>query len=136
MKRILLGASAVVLLAGFATAQTVASNDTPPPPPPQDQQADGPDSQGGGWFSGRRHGRHHGKMDHGKQNGRDGGGPGMHLNGKGFGIMVGPGHGLRINCGDEPMKDCIAAAQPLIDALGKLDFKMPPPPAGAVAPAQ
>ena len=136
MKRILLGACAVVLLAGFATAQTANSPGNPPPPPPQGQQADGPDSQGGGWFSGHRHGRHHGEMGRGMQNGRDGGGQGMHMEGKGFGLMVGPGHGLHVNCGDEPIKDCITSAQPLIDALGKLDFKMPPPPAGAVVPAQ
>ena len=136
MKRILLGACAAVLMAGFAMAQTASTNGNPPPPPPQDQQADGPDSQGGGWFSGRRHGRHHGQMGLGMQNGMDRGGPGMHMDGKGFGLMVGPGHGLHVNCGDEPIKDCIASAQPLIDALGKLDFKMPTPPAGAAAPAQ
>lgn len=135
MKRILLGACAVVLMAGFATAQTATTNGNPPPPPPQDQQADGPDSQGGGWFSGWRHGRHHGEMGRGMRNGRDGGGPGMHMDGKGFGFMVGPGHGLHVSCGDEPIKDCIASAQPLIDALGKLDFKMPAPAAGAVPPA-
>lgn len=136
MKRILLGACAVVLMAGFAMAQTASTNGNPPPPPPQDQQADGPDSQGGGWFSGRRHGRHHGQMGPGMQNGRDGGGPGMRMEGKGFDIRVGAGHALHINCGEELMKDCIASAQPLIDALGKLDFKMPPPPTDAVPPAQ
>lgn len=137
MKRILLGACAVVLLAGFATAQTVSTNGNPPPPPPQDQQADGPDSEGGGWFSGHRHGRHHGEMGGPMQNGMGvGGGPGMRMEGKGFGLMVGPGHFLHVNCGEEPMKDCITSAQPLIDALGKLDFKMPPPPASAVPPAQ
>ena len=133
MKRILLGACAVVLVSGFAMAQTATTNANPPPPPAQDQQADDADSQGGGWFSGRRHGRHHGQKGHGMQNRGGRGGPGMQIDGKGFGLMVGPGHGLRINCGDEPMKDCIAAAQPLIDALGKLDFKSP---AAAVAPAQ
>jgi opacity protein-like surface antigen len=136
MKRILLGACAVVLLAGIAMAQAATNNDNPPPPPPQDQQANGPDSGDGGWFSGYRHGRHHGERGGPMQNGADGGGPGMRMDGKGFGIMVGPGHGLHVNCGNEPMKDCIASAQPLIEALGKLDFKMPPPPAGAVPPAQ
>lgn len=142
MKRILLGTCAVVLLAGIATAQTATPN-APPPPPAQDQQANGSDDQDGGWFNRRHHGRHGGHM--GRQGmgmgqpGMDGpgmNGPGMHMEGKGFGIMVGRGHALHVNCGDEPMKDCIASAQPLIDALGKLDFKMPPPPAGAVSPAQ
>ncbi len=136
MKRILLGACAVVLLAGIATAQTANTNGNPPPPPPQDQQANGPDSQGEGWFSGRRHGRHHGQMASGMQDRGGRGGPGMQMEGKGFDIRVGAGHGLHINCGEEPMKDCIASAQPLIDALSKVDFKMPPPPAGAVPPAQ
>lgn len=136
MKSILLGACTVVLLAGLATAQTVNANGNPPPPPPQDQQADGPDSQGGGWFGGHRHGRHHGDMGGPMGNDRGEGRPGMQMQGKGFGIMVGRGHALHVNCGDEPMKDCIASAQPLIDALGKLDFKMPPPPMGAVPPAQ
>jgi opacity protein-like surface antigen len=130
MKRILLGACAVVLLAGIATAQTATTN-PPAPPAPQDQQANGPDDQGGGWFSGKRHGDHGGR--HG---GRHGGDMGQGQQGKGFDIRVGAGHGLHINCGDEPMKDCIASAQPLIDALSKVDFKMPPPPAGAVPPAQ
>ncbi len=136
MKRILLGACALVVLAGIATAQTATPDNNPPPPPPQEQQANGPDSQGGGWFSGRRHGGHHGEMGRGMRNGMGMGGPGMRMDGKGFGIMVGPGHGLHVNCGDEPIKDCIASAQPLIDALGKLDFKAPVPPAGAVQPAQ
>lgn len=131
MKQFLIGACAVMLLTAVAFAQTAATN---PPPPAQDQQvdgqqADGQQSDGGGWFSGGRRGHrghHGGRGDMMMQGG----------NGKGFNIMVGPGHGLHINCGDEPMKDCIAAAQPLIDALGKLDFKMPPPPVGAVPPAQ
>lgn len=141
MKKILLGACAVVLMAGFAMAQTATNA---PPPPPPGQQMDGPDQQGGwgGWWG---HGRRHGwRGDHGERMSGEGGpggpdGPGrlgLQRDGKGFGLMVGRGHGLHVNCGEEPMKDCIAAAQPLIDALGKLDFKMPPPPAGAVAPAQ
>jgi opacity protein-like surface antigen len=122
MKRILLGACVVVLMAGFATAQT-ANNNPPPPLPPDQQQAD-PDDQGqGGWWGGHRGGHHRGDRMRG---GLDGGGPAMQA--KGFALMVGGGHGLHMNCGEEPMKECIAAAQPLIDSLGKLDFKMPPPP--------
>jgi hypothetical protein len=132
MKRIILAASAAVLFAGLATAQTTTP--TNPPPPAQDQRADGPDGQDdGGWFGwGHRGGRHgdHGGRGPGGPGGRDGGGPrGMQMDGKGFRIMVGPGHGLSVNCGQEPMKECIASAQPLIDALGKLDFKPPAPPA-------
>lgn len=132
MKRILLGTCAVLLLAGIATAQTATTN--PPPPPAQDQQANGPDDQDGGWFKGRHRGHHGDRMGRhgmgGPGMGEQGmGGPGMQMEGKGFGIMVGRGHALHVNCGDEAIKDCIAAAQPLIDALGKLDFKMPSPPA-------
>jgi hypothetical protein len=116
MKRFMIGTCAVLLLTGVAIAQT-ANN--PPPPPPQDQQADGPQDDGGwmGW------GKHHGRGGHGQMM------RGMMSHGKGFHIMVGPGHGLHVNCGDEPIKDCIASSQVLIDALGKLDFKPPMPPA-------
>jgi hypothetical protein len=39
--------------------------------------------------------------------------------GKGFALMLGNGQGLRINCGEEPMKQCIESAQPFFDALNK-----------------
>jgi hypothetical protein len=135
MKRFVVGALAVLLLTGVAFAQTAGTN--PPSPPPQDQQADGPQNggpqdDGGGWFG---WGRHHGRGGHGKGHGGGYGGMMesmmMGQGGKGFHIMVGPGHGLHINCGEEPMKDCVAAAQPLIDALAKLDFKPPVLPAPA-----
>ena len=134
MKRIILAASAAVLFAGLATAQTANTANPAPPPQAQDQQADGPDGpdgQGdGGWFGWGHRGGHHGGHGGRGPGGRDGGGPrGMQIDGKGFRIMVGPGHGLSVNCGQEEIKDCIASAQPLIDALGKLDFKPPAPPA-------
>jgi hypothetical protein len=105
MKRIILGACAIVVLAGLAVAQTTESN---PPPPPPGEQMDNPDGPGPGW----RHHKRHGGMD-------------MMMKGKGFGIMVGKGHGLHVNCGQEPMKDCIAAAQPLIDAFNKAEATAP-----------
>jgi hypothetical protein len=121
MKRILLGACAVVIMAGFATAQTATTN--PPPPPPQDQQQVGPDANGqngwGDWWSGKRRGHHGGNHMRGGADGGPNGGPGMRMPGKGFNIELSAGRSLHINCGDEPMKECIASAQPLIDALNK-----------------
>ena len=112
MKRFIIGACAVVLLAGVAFAQTATT--TPPPPPgvQVDGQDDGPNGdQGPGW---RKHGKHRGM------------GPMMDMmRGKGFGIMAGRGHALRVNCGEEPIKECIAAAQPLIDAFNKVEATTP-----------
>jgi hypothetical protein len=124
LKRFLVGMGVVVLLGTAALAQTA----TPPVDPAakpalsvDDQTADN-GQQEGGWFN-RKHrgGRHHGGMD----------GPrGEMMMGKGFGLMLGNGQGLRINCGDEPMKQCIEASQPLIDALNKANPGQTP----AVAP--
>ena len=130
LKRFLVGFGVVVLLGTAALAQTA----TPPVDPAakpalsvDDQTADnGPNDgqQDGGWFNWKhRGGRHHG--------GRGMGGPGGGMMmGKGFGLMLGNGQGLRINCGDEPMKQCVDAAQPLIDALNKANPGQTP----AVAP--
>lgn len=132
LKRFLVGFGVVVLLGTAALAQTA----TPPADPAakpaltvDDQTADnGPNDgqQEGGWFNWKhRGGRHHGG------NGPDGrgmGGPMMM--GKGFGLMLANGQGLRINCGDEPMKQCIEAAQPLIETLNKANLGQMP----AVAP--
>jgi hypothetical protein len=113
MKRVLLGACAVMIMAGIASAQTASTN-PPPPPPPQDQQADGQGPEGwGSWWGGKNRGGHHG------HHGGDGMRGGPDMPGKGFSIVVGQGKALRINCGEEPMKDCIASAQPLIEALNK-----------------
>lgn len=110
MKRFIIGACAVVMLADVAFAQTATT--TPPPPP--GVQIDGPDGgpgDGQGW---RKHGKHRGM------------GPMMDMmKGKGFGIMAGPGHALRVNCGEEPIKECVAAAQPLIDAFNKAEVAAP-----------
>jgi hypothetical protein len=121
LKRFLVGFGIVALLGTAALAQTA----TPPVDPAakpavtvDDQSADnGPndDQQKGGWFNWKHRGHgHHGGKGPG---GRGMGGPMMM--GKGFGLMLGNGQGLRINCGDEPMKQCIEASQPLIDALNK-----------------
>ncbi len=117
MKRLMIGATAVMLLSGFAIAQTAST--TPNPPPPAGLQMDGQDGadygpdEGGGqkW---KRHGRH-------------GGGMGM-MRTKGFHIMAGKGHGLRVMCGQEPIKECIAAAQPLIDTFAKAEISAPKTP--------
>jgi hypothetical protein len=122
LKKFLVGVGLVVLLGTAAFAQTA----TPPVDPAakpalstDDQSADdGPNDgeQESGWFN-RKH--HRGHRQHG----------GMMM-GKGFGLMLGNGQGLRINCGDEPMKQCIEASQPLIDALNKVNPGQSP----AVAP--
>ncbi|MES1955659.1 hypothetical protein [Salinisphaera hydrothermalis] len=46
------------------------------------------------------------------------GGPAA-LQGKGFDLQLGHGRGLRVQCGDEPLKGCIQAAQPLVHMLSK-----------------
>ena len=126
LKNFLLGMGIVVALGTAAFAQTA----TPPVDPAakpaisvDDQTADN-DQQEGGWFNRKHHGgRHHG--------GKGMGGPhGAMMMGKGFALMLGNGQGLRINCGDEPMKQCIESAQPLIDALNKANPGQTP----AVAP--
>ena len=130
LKRFLVGFGVVVLLGTAALAQTATPSVDPAAKlalSVDDQTADnGPqdDQQEGGWFNRKHHGgRHHG--------GRGMGGPGGGMMmGKGFGLMLGNSQGLRINCGDEPMKQCIEASQPLIDALNKAN----PGQAPAVAP--
>jgi opacity protein-like surface antigen len=117
LKRFLVGIGIVALLSTAALAQTA----TPPVDPAAqapasvDDQSAGNGKQDGGWFNWN----HRGHRMHGG-NGRGMGGPhGGMMMGKGFGLMLGNGQGLRINCGDEPMKQCIESSQPLIDALNK-----------------
>ena len=126
MNRFLIGLGLVGLLTTAAFAQT-ATQPVDPAAKPQlsvdaqtadNGQGDGQD--GGGWFNRGHRGRHH----------NGGNGPGGMMMGKGFGLMLANGQGLRINCGDEPMKQCIESAQPLIDALNKANAGQPP----AVAP--
>jgi opacity protein-like surface antigen len=126
LKNFLVGIGLVALLGTAAIAQTA----TPPVDPAakpaltvDDQTAEN-DQQEGGWFN-RKH------RDHRMHGGKGMGGPhGGMMMGKGFALMLGNGQGLRINCGDEPMKQCIESAQPLIDALNKANPGQTP----AVAP--
>ena len=126
LKNFLVGMCLVALLGTAAIAQTAQ----PPVDPAakaalsvDDQTADN-DPQEGGWFNRK----HHGQRMHGGKGMR---GPhGGMMMGKGFALMLGNGQGLRINCGDEPMKQCIESTQPLIDALNKAN----PGQAPAVAP--
>lgn len=57
---------------------------------------------------------------------------------KGVELRMGPDMGLRIECGDEPIDACLAAAKPLIDKVPNLTpppaprpGDAPPPPPGA-----
>ena len=135
LKQFLYGAAALALIGGVAYAENNAAN--PPPAPPADAQGAGPDGNppppdGQGWFGGWGH-RHGGRHMRGMM-GQDGpgmmgqGGPGM-MGGAGgpgmmaammdhqmFHLQLGNGIEVHVNCGKTEMKDCIANAQPLIDA--------------------
>ena len=137
LKTMIVSAAALALLAGVAlaaqdnlnTVQTLPSADTqiadnasgnpPPPPPPGDDQG-----QGGGWWQGWMGHGHRGHHRGGPE-GPDGmggpGGPGgpmmgAMMRGPGFHMHLGPGIDVGVMCGQEVMKDCMASAQPLIDA--------------------
>jgi hypothetical protein len=132
LNKLLVGAAAIAIFGGVAFAENNAAN-----PPPQGQAQDqsaqnNPDQNqdGQGWWGGmwrHRHGGHgmHGMMD--SQGGQDGpgfggpggpGGPGMMamMNHQGFKLHLGNGIDVGVMCGKEALKDCIAEAQPLIDA--------------------
>ena len=123
-------------------AQADDNNDAPPPAGNGDDQQAG--NNGGGWW--QWHQRWHGGQNgQGGQGGGDrwgmgqggAGGPGMHGPGPGPGMrgpggpgmmmgMMGPHNGFKLHlgkgidvavaCGKEAIKDCVADAQPLIDA--------------------
>jgi hypothetical protein len=120
INRVILGASALVVLVGVALAEAPVQNTNPAPTPQIDNQTadNGPPPDQQGWWGHKHH--RHGMMGDNGPDGRMGMGPqgGMML-GKGFHIALGNGQRLDINCGDEPMKQCIDSAQPLIDALTK-----------------
>lgn len=111
------------------------NNDAPPPPQGGDDAQQG--GNGGGWWQ-WHHGWHH---NHGDDRGGPGmmgqggpgtrgpgepGGPGMHGPGgpgmmgmgphNGFKLHLGKGIDVAVACGKEAIKDCVADAQPLIDA--------------------
>ena len=119
MNKILGGVLAIGLLVGIAHAATDQA--APPPPPAQDQASAGQKDDQGGWFGGWGHhgGRRHemrGEMG-GPGGPRGFGGPGgMMMNQQGFRLQLGPTTSVGIMCGTQAMKDCIAEAQPLIDA--------------------
>jgi hypothetical protein len=135
LKRMIMGAGALALLAGVAFAAQDAANQPPPPPndsqvadngnPPPPPPGDGPDQGWGGawrhWMGHGHHGHHHGMMGLDGAGGPDGpGGPGammgMMAHMKGFRMNLGNGVHVDVACGEEPMKDCITSAQTLIDA--------------------
>jgi hypothetical protein len=136
LKKIVMGFGLAALLVTAALAQSAPADIDPAAKPAlsADMQvagngpgaAPGDGNQDGGWFGWGRHGHrgHHGDMMGGP------GGPGGMMQAKGFGLMLGNGQGLRITCGDEPIKQCIESAQPLIDALNKANPGQTP----AVAP--
>lgn len=126
LNKFLVGALALSLLAGIAHA--AADQAVPPPPPPPQDQGAGNDGQGGwhGWWGhGHRHdmrGDRGGPGGPGMMGGRGDmmGGPGapggMMRGGNAFRLQLGHDVSVSIMCSTQAMKDCIAEAQPLIDA--------------------
>lgn len=92
LKTSLVAFGIVLASGGVALAQPASSDAGPPKPPPKPA------------------GHHHRPPPPG--------GP-VALHGKGFDLQLGHGRGLRVQCGDEPLKGCVQAAQPLIHALSK-----------------
>ncbi|WP_156417922.1 hypothetical protein [Aureimonas sp. AU4] len=127
IKSALLATAFAVGLTSFAAAQAAPSRDTPPPPaaagampgpgadarpapgdmPPPPPPGEGPRD-----------------VDHR-------GPPPPPPMGKGIELRLGRDAGIRINCGDEPMEACIAAAKPLTDRIP--DLAVPPAPPGPAA---
>ena len=136
LKQFILGGVALAIVSGVALAENSAAN--PPPAQPDAQVADtagnpppAVDPQGGdeqGWWhwGKHRHGGRHGEFGQGRMamagqmGGPDGpgpmGGPGMMMDHQGFRLHLGQGIDVGVTCGKEVLKDCVAEAQPLIDA--------------------
>lgn len=138
LKQFLYGAVALAVIGGVAYAENNATN--PPAPPADTQAADNagnpppPPGDGQGWWGRMRHrhgGRHMqdmmgqgggdgpGMMGHGGPGMMGQGGPGMMaamMDHQMFHLQLGNGIEVHVNCGKAEMKDCIASAQPLIDA--------------------
>ena len=123
LNKVLAGVFVFGLVAGLAHA---ASDQAPPPPPAQADQ--GGNGGQGGWWGHRGHGMGQGR--HGDMRGMMGqggpdmmrppmggpmGGPPM-MRGQGFRLQLGANVSVNLMCGQQPIKDCIADAQPLIDA--------------------
>jgi hypothetical protein len=148
LKQFILGGVALAIVGGVAFAETAATpgpaapadlqvaaaDNAPPPPPAVDPQ--NPDDNQGWWGWGKhRHGGRHGQMGmNGPMGGPGGpgmmgghGGPGMMMNHQGFRLTLGEGISVNVMCGKEVMKDCIAEAQPLIDAAKAAAATQPAP---------
>ena len=119
-KQFLYGSAALMIIGGVAYAENSAAN---PPPPPADAQVSDiagnppppPRGDGQGWW-GRMSHRHGGRHMQGMMGQ---GGPGMMaamMDHQMFHLQLGNGVEVQVNCGKSEMKDCIASAQPLIDA--------------------
>lgn len=130
LKKVTLALLAVTMIGGVAIAEDNAAT---PPAQNQNQTAqNNPDQNqdGQGWWGGHWRHRHGGQRMHrmmGDQGGPNGvggpgmggpGGPGMMgmMNHQGFKLHLGTGIDVGVMCGKETLKDCIAEAQPLIDA--------------------
>ena len=110
MNKIFGGVLAIGALAGIAHAATDQA--APPAPPAQDQASAGQKDDQGGWFGGWGH--HGGRAREMRGDMRGPGG--MMMGRQGFRLQLGPTTSVGIMCGTQAMKDCIAEAQPLIDA--------------------
>ncbi len=96
MQRLLVAALSITVFGTAALAQ-----DTPPPPaPPAPAEQNMPD-MGPGTTPPPPGPRHHEPKQ-----------PDT-----GFDIRMGDDMGLKVECGDQPLAECITAAQPLIDRL-------------------
>ena len=114
LNKILAGALALGLLGSVAYA---ADEQAAAPAQPQVQTQDdaGPDGAQHGWWH-RHMGGHRHDM-RGEMRGPGGpGGPGMMMGKQGFHLQLGPNVSVGLMCGTQALKDCIAEAQPLIDA--------------------
>ncbi len=147
LKRMIVGAGALAFLAGVAMAAADNGNNPPPPPndtqiadngsanpppPPPPPPGDGQDQGwGGAWHRWMGHGHRHGMMGpDGGPGGPGGPGPmGMMMHMKGFRMNLGNGVHVDVACGEEPMKDCVASAQTLIDAAKTAAAAQPAAPA-------
>ena len=126
VNKFLIGAVGLAILGGVAFAEDKAAV----PAAPAAQTAQDPEAMGDqgqdqqGWWGRARHhgGQHMGEHmgHHGMMMGDRGqGGPGpMGMMGDHQGFMLNLGNGIHVGimCGKQALKECIADAQPLIDA--------------------
>ncbi|MDP8998032.1 MAG: hypothetical protein M3O03_13695 [Pseudomonadota bacterium] len=111
LNKFLIGALALGLLGGIAYADDQAAA----PAQAQAQADQGPDGEQQGMWH-RHMGGHRHDM-RGEMRGPGGpGGPDMIMGKQGFRLQLGPNVSVGLMCGTQALKDCIAEAQPLIDA--------------------